>query len=416
MAYPKNFLTVFLAVAAAGLMMYLFVIKKEDISGEKRGEGAAPGQSGKKHMKIPVKVASVLRSDLIITLRSPGEAATDRLIGVKAEVEGVVKSLNIRESQHVEKGDLLVQLEDVRYRLDYENAQAIRLKALSELILDQQFSDATRNDNAAGAKKAEQAERLFNETGRLYRKGLISRAEYERRTKIYERELIASGGRKDAVMAAMKGLTQAEINVKKALLNLEKTKIRAPFSGIVTDINVSPGENITAGRELFTLVDLHRLRVHARVLESEIGKMRVGRGVSLKFSAYPGKVFEGKVKAISPLVDPEDKTCRVIVAVENPGEEIKSGMHAEVDIPAEIHENRLLVPQDAVLTRSGRKLIFVVEDGLAKWRYIEAGLENEDYVEVVEGVAEGEAVVIEGHFTLAHDARVRVENTPEQPR
>ncbi len=84
-------------------------------------------------------------------------------------------------------------------------------------------------------------------------------------------------------------------------------------------------------------------------------------------------------------------------------------MHAEVEIAAEIYEDRLLIPQDAVLVRMGRKLAFVVEEGIAKWRYIEVGLENEDYAEVLDGIKEGETVIIEGHFTLAHDAKVRIE-------
>ncbi len=135
--------------------------------------------------------------------------------------------------------------------------------------------------------------------------------------------------------------------------------------------------------------------------------MRVGREVEIKFSAYPGQIFKGKTKAISPIIDPEDKTCTVVIEVDNPQEQIKPGMHAEVEIPAEIHEDILLIPQEAVLVR-GRKLAFVVEEGLAKWRYIQVGLENEDYAEVLEGVEEGELVIVEGHFTLAHDAKVKI--------
>ena len=78
-----------------------------------------------------------------------------------------------------------------------------------------------------------------------------------------------------------------------------------------------------------------------------------------------------------------------------------------MEIPAEIHKDRLLIPQNAVLVR-GRKLAFVVEDGLAKWRYIQVGLENDEYAEVLDGVQEGELVIVEGHFTLAHDARVKI--------
>jgi len=413
MVFPKKILTVVLVAIVIGALVFFFVIKKGRLL-DKAGSRNTVAQSGEtQEMQIPVKIAQAKMGDLIIKLRSPGEAVTDRKIVMKAEVEGVVKRLNLRESQHAQKRDLLLELDDERYRLDYENAEAMRLKTLSELILDQKFSDLETAGSDAGRKKAATAKNQFEEAGQLFQKGLISREEYESRVKVYERALIESGERKDDVMAAMKGLTQAEINVKKAVLSLEKTKIRAPFSGIVTDIKVSIGENIVTGRELFTLVDISLIRVHARVLESEIGKMKVGREVDLKFSAYQGKVFKGKVAAISPIVNPEDKTCRVIVDVVNLEEEIKPGMHAEVEIAAEIHERKLLVPQDAVLTRAGRKLLFVVEDGLAKWRYIEVGLENEGYAEVLDGVQDGEQVIIEGHFTLAHDARVKVENEPE---
>jgi RND family efflux transporter MFP subunit len=196
--------------------------------------------------------------------------------------------------------------------------------------------------------------------------------------------------------------------VQKAELDLEKTQIRAPFSGIIHNIQVSPREHINSGRELFELVNIRNIEVHAKVLESEVGRMERGRDVDVKFSAYPDEIFKGKVKAISPVVDPEDKTCRVIVSVSNRDEKIKPGMHAQVEIPAEIHKNRLLIPQEAVLVRQGRKLAFVAEDGLAKWRYIQAGLENDQFVEVLEGVQEGEKVIVEGHFTLAHDAKIRV--------
>jgi RND family efflux transporter MFP subunit len=197
-------------------------------------------------------------------------------------------------------------------------------------------------------------------------------------------------------------------------MDLEKTKISAPFAGIITDIQVSPQEHVSVARDLFTLVNISRIQVHAKVLESEIGKMKKGREVNLRFSAYADKVFKGKVKAISPIVNPDDKTCRVVIDVANPEEEIKPGMHAEVEIAAEIYQDKLLIPQDAVLDRGGRKLAFVVEDGLAKWRYIQVGLENDEYAEVLpseregEGIKEGETVIVEGHFTLAHDARVRI--------
>jgi RND family efflux transporter MFP subunit len=276
------------------------------------------------------------------------------------------------------------------------------------MLVEQRFADYAGESGGDQSGALKNAKGLYEEAVQQYQKGLISKEEFDKRSRLYERALIESGEKKDEVIAAMKGLTQAEISVKKAQLELEKTKIRAPFSGIITDIQVSPGEHVSAGRELFTLVNISKIQVQAQVLESEIGKMQVGREVDLKFSAYPGKIFRGKVSAISPIVNAEFKTCKVFIDVENPEEELKPGMHAEVEIAAEIHRNKLLVPQDAILTRSQRKLLFVVEDGLAKWRYVEIGLENEEYAEILDGVQAGEPVIIEGHFTLAHDAHVKI--------
>jgi RND family efflux transporter MFP subunit len=409
MIFPKKILTIVLIIVLIGLSVYFFVLKNgSDSAGGEASSSEQAQDAQTSETPLQVKVEEARRGDLIIKLRSPAEAVTDRIIIMKAEVQGIIKNLNVRESKHVAKGNLLVELDDEEYRLSYENAQAVRLKAFSEMLVEQRFADAAGESGKEQSSELNNARTQLEQAGQQYQKGLISREEYERRSRLYERALIESGEKKDEVVAAMKGLTQAEISVKKAQLDLEKTKIRAPFSGIITDIKVSPGEHVSAGRELLTLVNISRIQVHARVLESEIGKMQVGREVDLRFSAYPGKVFKGKVSAISPVVNPEFKTCKVFVDVENPKEELKPGMHAEVEIAAEIHKNKLLVPQDAILTRSQRRLLFVVEDGLAKWRYVEIGLENEDYAEILDGVEAGEQVIVEGHFTLAHDARVKI--------
>ncbi|MGB3862407.1 MAG: efflux RND transporter periplasmic adaptor subunit [Candidatus Aminicenantaceae bacterium] len=409
MIFSKKILTIVLIVVLVGLSVYYFVVKKGLDSGEGEASSDEQAQETKtSETPLQVKVEEAMLGDLIIKLRSPAEAVTDRKIVMKAEVPGVIESLNVEESKHVRKGDLLVELDDQEYKLSHENAEATRLKAFSEMLVEQRFADVGGRSGGEQSGELNNAKKQFEEVGQQYQKGLISREEFERQSRLYERALIESGEKKDEVVAAMKGLTQAEISVKKAQLDLEKTKIRAPFSGIIADIQASPGEHVSVGRELFTIVNISRIQVHARVLESEIGKMQVGREVDLRFSAYPGKVFKGKVSAISPIVNPEYKTCKVFVDVENLEEELKPGMHAEVEIAAEIHKNKLLVPQDAILTRSQRKLLFVVEDGLAKWRYVEIGLENEDFAEILDGVKAGEQVIVEGHFTLAHDACVNI--------
>ena len=384
-------------------------------SGSDPGQSAAqtPGQKAPP-APLPVKAVKAIKGDLIITLKSPGEAYTREQVTLKAEVGGVVKTLYAAEGRHVKAGDLLAELDDRTYRLNLEQRQALRLQRLSELFLEKQFATSNPEISPAAVEKVNKAEAEYQKAAAAFQKGLVSQSDFEAAQKDYEIALIEAGRKKDEIMATTKGLTQAELDVKLAQMDLEKTRIRAPFAGVLTEIKISPREHIDAGRELCTLVNISRIWVKAKILESEIGKIKAGREVDLRFSAYPEKVFKGTVEAVSPIVNAEDKTCAVHIALSNPAEEIKPGMHAEVEIAAEIYKDRLLVPQEAILVRGGRKLVFVVENGLAKWRYVKIGLENEIYAEILAGerpeetVNAGDLVIVEGHFTLAHDASVTI--------
>jgi len=422
MVIPKKVLGISLAVVVLAVGAYFLIIKKGAGKGEPGEPGAAQaagvaapaeGSSGAQNEVAPLSVKAVpaLRDDLVMTLKSPGEAYTERKIVLKAEVGGVVKNLYAGEGKHVKEGDVLVEIDDREHALRLEKLQATRMKYLSDLFLEKRFAAEEKEVPPEILKKLDTAQAAFDKATEGYQKGIVSQADLERIQKDYELALIEAGRKKDEIMASSKNLTQTEIDVKIAQMELAKTRIRAPFSGILSDIKISPREHLDAGREICILVDISRIKVKAKVLESEIGKMRTGREVDLRFSAYPGKSVKGVVEAVSPLVNTEDRTCTVYIGVDNPAEEIKPGMHAEVEIAADIYKNRLLVPQAAILTRGGRKLVFVIEGGLAKWRYVEIGVENEKFAEILDGVKDGEPVIVEGHFTLAHDAKVAIEKT-----
>lgn len=393
-------------LAAAGFWLYKKPDKEPSPSEE--SSPAATSSESQASSPLPVKATVVRVADLEKRIKSPGEAFTEKNVVLKAEVKGVLKKLNIREGQHVRTGEILAELDDTPYRLRLEQEEASRLKALSELLLDRLFQQPELADNSEDLLNVKKAEEAYLKAKQAFEEGLISQSELEKLRRDYELAMIGSGLKRDEIIASSKGLTQAEVNVKIAQMELEKTRITAPFSGVITQIRVATGESIEAGREICTLVDLSQLKIEAKVLETVVGKIKTGREAYVNFTAYPGKVFSGQVAAISPLVDSKDKTCSVFVHLDNPAEEIKPGMHAEVEIISEIFPSRLLVPQEAVLVRGGRPLVFVVENGLAKWRYIQTGEENERFIEVLEGVTEGEQVIVEGHMTLAHDSSVRV--------
>jgi len=125
----------------------------------------------------------------------------------------------------------------------------------------------------------------------------------------------------------------------------------------------------------------------------------------------------GTVQTINPVVDGGTRTARVTVIVPNPGGRILPGMYARVALEAQRFDNRVLVPRSAILERDRRTMLFVFDGsgdtGLAKWRYVTTGLQNDSLVEIVpaaetDSVKPGEVVLTEGHYTLIHDARIRL--------
>lgn len=417
MIFPKRALSFGLAVIVLAAGVYFLIIKKPAASQDPPPSGEAAtsqaasnpgdGQTSAEAAPLPVKAVTAARADLVIRVKSPGEAYTDAKAVIKAEVSGIARSVLAEEGKHVREGEVLIVIDDEDYRLDLKSAEASKLNALSNMLIERQFEKSENAVNPEISEAIRQSVAGLEKAARDLASGAISQIDFENVKDAHEILLIEAGMKKDDVRAAVKGVTQAEIDVTKARIKLEKTKIKAPFDGIVTGVKVFARENISPG-EVFTLVNISKIRVAAKVLESEIGRIRRGQSAEIAFTSYPGKVFPGTVQAVSPIVKAEDKTCDVYLLVDNPKEEIKPGMHAEVDIAAEVHRDRLLVPQDAVLLRNGRKLVFAVEDGLAKWKYVETGLENEQFVEILNGIVEGEKVIVEGHLTLAHDAKVSI--------
>jgi len=222
---------------------------------------------------------------------------------------------------------------------------------------------------------------------------------------------------RDRIARARSGLEQAEVALRRARLDLSRARLAAPFPGRVANVRVVPGEWVRQGDELMTLVDLDPIRVEVQVLEGEVAHLAAGRRARIRFAAFPDELFEGRVETLNPLVEGGTRAARATVRVANPGGRILPGMYAQVTLDAREFEDRILVPRAAILERDRRTMLFVYEGdetgGRARWRYVTTGRANESMVELVEHpdtemVEPGEIVLIDGHATLIHDARVRL--------
>jgi membrane fusion protein (multidrug efflux system) len=329
---------------------------------------------------IPVQGREARRGELVMSVNAAGQAEAWQKTVLVAQVNGRIVGLPVREGDAVGGGQGVVALDGAEYQLAVEEAQAALRDA------EGKFREAT----------------LFDDQ--------ITDADVRR-----ERE---------AASRTRSGMETAEVRLRRARLDLSRTRLASPFAGRIASLKVVPGQWVRQGDELMTIVDLDPIRVEVQVLESEIAHLTPGRTADVSFAAFPDERFTGRVQTINPIVESGTRTARVTVLVPNPGGRILPGMYARVSLEARRYADRVLVPRSAVLERDRRTMLFVYDpagsEGVAKWRYVTTGLQNDSLVEIVseavetDSVQPGETVLTEGHYTLIHDARVRLAADPKR--
>jgi RND family efflux transporter MFP subunit len=322
---------------------------------------------------IPVEGGMVVRDTLVISVSAAAEAAASRQAVLRAQVEGRVTALRVEENDPARDGQLLIQIDTTEYAIAVDRALARLATATATYDELTMFDDEIED------------ERIRAERARFAR--------------------------------AKSGLADAELSVREAELQMQRTRIRAPFGGRAASLRIVEGQQVRIGDELLSVVDLDPIKVEVQVLESEVGLLAQGRGATIAFAAFPGESFSGRIATINPVVERDTRTARVTVTIPNPRGRILPGMYARVSLEARKFADRVMVPRGALLERDRRTMLFVFEGendvGFAKWRYVTPGMMNDSLVEILPNpetdmVEPGEWVLTDGHYTLIHDARVRL--------
>lgn len=208
---------------------------------------------------------------------------------------------------------------------------------------------------------------------------------------------------------AKSGYTKALTNVRDARLKLENTYLKAPYAGVIANLKTK-AYNLTPTTEPFcTILSREGMVVEVSVLESELGVVMLGQIAKVKSLAYSERNYVGKVSEINPVVN-EQGLVLIKVRIQNPDQYLLEGMNAQVIIEKNL-QNQIVIPKEAVVERSGKKVVFVYENGLAKWNYVTVAHENSQEVAISEGLKVGQKVIVEGNLNLGHDAKVAIEST-----
>jgi HlyD family secretion protein len=372
---------VILSGALGGIYLRLRALQAEDepTSAETTDEDVPEVESAqafRSDIAIPVSAAPVIRDTFVMSVSAAGQAQAVARTLLIAEVEGPVTEVHVGEGDRVRRGQVLARIDPERYAFELERARAAFERA------EAQFAEYT----------------LFDD-------------------EIEDEELKAERRR---MARARSGLSEAEVTVREAELNVERATVRAPFAGSVANLAIVPGERVAQRDSIAEIADLSQVKIEVQALETEVPYLEPGREARVVLSAFPDTAFMGRVASINPVVDPRTRTARVTVVLSNREGTVKPGMYARVRIAARLYADRVMVPRSSILERDNRTLVFVFEpesggssQGLAKWTYVTTGLENEGFFEIVPGegttlLEPGQMVLTEGHYTLIHDARVRV--------
>jgi len=305
-----------------------------------------------------VRTANPTVEDVVDLADLPADLVPLRRATLAAEVPGTVEALRVEEGQAVARGQELARV-DTR-------------------ALEQAVTEAKAFFRQADAQHT-RAQNLF-----------------ERRS-ITQKDLLDAITNKDV----------AESRLASAKLDLEKSRVVAPWAGRVTEKKVEVGDYVLPGQPVVELVDVSRLKVRAPAPASDVPYLEVGAPAVIRLDAFPGETFEGEVVRLAAELDPAARTLGVEVEIPNRNGRLKPGMLARMEIPRRTLQDALLVPLAAVVDLGDRQVVYVVEDGVAHRREIAPGPVVGERVVIREGLAATDRVVVEGTQSVAEGQAVR---------
>jgi membrane fusion protein (multidrug efflux system) len=329
----------------------------------------------------PVVTTGVTVSDVEERISATGELQAKDQAAVAAEVPGQVTGVLVEEGQPVDAGQIVLEIDPEKRRLELDNAKAMLSQATAA------FAEAERNQ--ARWKS-------------LHEQNIAA----DSRMDTVETALAAARSQRDAAEAALGVAERA----------LGDASVRAPFAGFVATRKVSRGEYVQVGMPLFDLVALDPIEVEFHVPERDTARVAPGQIVTLTVDPYPGESFRGEVSVVSPTIDPTTRTLRVEARIANPEKRLRPGLFARVDLGIAMRKGLLLVPEEAVLQRADGEIVFrASRDNKVERVVVKTGVHKDGLVEIASGLRPEDVVVTRGQAGLTDGLVVSPRNPDGTP-
>jgi membrane fusion protein (multidrug efflux system) len=322
------------------------------------GCGGGKADKAKKDFPVPVEMATVEAKDLRETLSLVGTLQANESVILKAEIEGQIASIHFDEGEHVTPGKLLIQLDDTEMSAELREAEAELAWARGEF---------GRRQNLFGQK-------------------VVSERDLDR---------------------ARADLDRNAAHAETLKARLAKTRITAPFGGIMGARRVSPGDVLSASTELVNIESIDPLKLDFEVPERYIPLLAVNQTLNLRVTAFPDRRFPGIVYFIDPRVSSADRSVPVKARVQNPEEVLRPGMYANVELVVQEKPRAVTIPEQALIPQGDQQFVFrVKKDGAVELVPVRTGIRSAGSVEILDGLVPGDRVVSAGHQKIGPGSHV----------
>ncbi|HUN66325.1 MAG TPA: efflux RND transporter periplasmic adaptor subunit [Bacteroidota bacterium] len=345
--HPKN-KQMFTAGAISALLVAAAVL-----SGCGKG-----GRAGMAFPPMPVEVSPVIVQKVSDKFEGIGTIEALEAITVVSEIDGAIKDLPFQEGGFIHRGDLIAQIDDTQLAAELARADALRGQ---------------------------------------------SKATYDRVKSVVDQGAGAPQDLDDASAA----LKVAEANYELARARWLKSRIVAPFDGIIGARKLSVGTFIRGGQPITELANIDEIRVTFSAPERYVSRLARGADVTISTTAFQGFELTGKIIVIEPVIDPLTRSARVVAHVQNSGRKFRPGMSANVTAILGERPDALTIPSEAVFGSGSQSFVFIVKPDSTVARVpLTLGTRMADVVEVVDGLNRGMTVVRAGHQKLFDGGKV----------
>ncbi len=326
-------------------------------------------QNEEADLAVPVSVEDVKLQPIQQFINTTGTAKSSQETELKSEMDGnyylVVNPLTgkpFKLGDEVKKGQVIIKFEDA----EYVNTIAIESKKLNLEISEQ---------------------------------------EYEKQKSLYEKGGVTLYELRNSEVSK----TNAKYDYENAELKLAKMNIVAPFNGVIVALPYyTQSTRVTAGQSMVSLMNYRKMYMEFNLPEKNISEISKGQKVLVTNYTISEDTLIGKINSISPAISTETRTFGGTLLIENPSLKLRPGMFVKADIITAEKDSVIVVPKDLIISGNRGKYVFIVERSAARERRIRTGIENQETIEVLEGLKENDRLVVKGFETLRNGSKIKV--------